>query len=300
MTTRQATHVPPVVPLEAAGRWPSALVGGKARGFGTLARAGLPVPEGFVLTTSAYRAAAEHAGAPVRMGGQLRRLIAEALEPLGDAPLAVRSSASDEDGGDRSYAGQYATVLGVRGQRAVEEAVLECWASADGGRASAYREPALGQRPADMAVIVQRLMQPAAAGVVFTADPVTGDRETLVINVSLGLGEAVVSGVVTPDDYRLARSDGTLRHLEPGWKHIMMVWDGEGIREVEVPEALREAPALDDAALVAVHRGAVACEAALGRPVDCEFCVCEGRVVWLQCRPLTALPDAPTNGWSPP
>jgi pyruvate,water dikinase len=269
---------------------PRGLVGGKARGFGTLIGAGLPVPDGFVITTVAYRAAGGGDGPPGAVPPPLAERIEEALGSLGDGPLAVRSSAGAEDGAEHSFAGQYATLLGVRGVAEVLDAIVECWASAAGHRAVAYGGRA-GAAGVEMAVLVQALLHPDAAGVAFTADPVTGDRQTLVVNASYGLGEAVVSGVVTPDDYRLARDDGRIVRLDVGDKDVMMVWDGGSVREVDVPPAHRGARALDDEALAAIHRGALACEEILGRPVDCEFCVCDGRVMWLQCRPLTALPD---------
>ncbi|WP_217915148.1 PEP/pyruvate-binding domain-containing protein [Miltoncostaea marina] len=287
-----------VLPLGAASAAPHGLVGGKARGFATIFAAGLPAPEGFVLTTAAYRAAGGGAAPPARVPRGLEAAIAAALEPLGDAPVAVRSSADGEDGDGASHAGQFATVLGARGAREVADAVLECWASAGGARAVAYRgrDGAAAARPPLMAVLVQRLVGPAAAGVVMTADPVTGDRDVLVVNASWGLGEAVVSGIVTPDDYRLARADGALRSATIGLKDVMLVpAPAGGLDERPVPAALREAPALGAAALDAVRRGALACEAVAGRPVDCEFCLADGGVVWLQCRPVTALPPAPTT-----
>jgi pyruvate,water dikinase len=275
-----------ILPLAAAATRPQWLVGGKARGFATLTGAGLRVPDGFVITTLAHRAAEGAGPVPSALAG----LIAAHLDGLGDHPMAVRSSACGEDGAEHSFAGQYATVLGARGSHEVLAAVAECWESARGARALAYRGAADGVADA-MAVIVQRLVQPAAAGIAFTADPVTGDRETVVVNASYGLGEAVVSGVVTPDDYRLARDDGRILRIEIGDKDVMLRWDDGTVREVAVPDAHRAARALDDAALAAVHRGALACEAALGRPVDCEFCVADDHVTWVQCRPLTALPE---------
>jgi len=276
-----------ILPLTVATALPESLVGGKARGFATLVDAGLPVPDGFVITTVAHRAA----GAARPLPADLRQALAAALDDLGDEPVAVRSSACGEDGGDHSFAGQYATVLGVRGLAEVAEAVAVCWASADADRARAYRRRTGPGGEECMAVIVQRLVRPDAAGIVFTADPVTGGRDVVVVNASYGLGEAVVSGVVTPDDYRLARADGRIVRVDVGDKDLMLVWDGAGVREVPVPEAHRAARALDDDALAAVHAGALACEQLAGRPVDCEFCLADGRVTWLQCRPLTALPQ---------
>jgi pyruvate,water dikinase len=271
-----------IVPLEHVGRAGTALVGGKARGFAVLAAAGLKVPTGFVVTTEAFHG----------LGGSpngLRDAVAEHVALLGDGPLAVRSSATDEDGAERSHAGQYLTRLGVRGVDGVVKAVAECWASAGDERALAYRRDrgADDQRVA-MAVLVQRLVAPDASGVCTSVDPLTGDPVT-VVNAAWGLGEAVVSGLVTPDDYRLARHDGRLLRFEPGWKDVMIVPGPEGVQEAEVAFERREARVLDDRVLAALHDGVLLCEAVLGMAVDCEFCVTGDELTWLQCRPLTAL-----------
>jgi pyruvate,water dikinase len=282
---------PSLVPLADLALVDPGLVGGKARGLATLAAAGLAVPEGFVVTTAAHRAARANGG-----GGAVPAALAEAvgarLEPFGEGPYAVRSSAADEDGADRSNAGQYATLLGVS-RAGVVAAISECWRSAEGERAGAYRRAGGEERPPpDMAVLVQRLAPAEASGVVFTVDPLSGDAAALVVNASWGLGETVVSGIVTPDEYRVARADGRLLRFAPGWKDVMLVHDGAEVREVEVPPERREAPALDPGVLEAVRLGALSCEALLERPADLEFCTIGGEVRWLQCRPITALAPA--------
>jgi pyruvate,water dikinase len=274
-----------VIPLSGAGAAGPDVIGGKASGFAVLARAGLPAPEGFVITTAVHRAAG--AG---RIPDAVARHVASLVRALGDAPLAVRSSATAEDGAEHSHAGQYLTRLGVRGPDQALDAIRECWASAEDPRAASYRAHRGHGGRVDMAVIVQRLADGEAAGVGMTRDPVTGDAGTFVVNAAYGLGEAVVSGLVTPDDYRLARADGRLLRFEPGDKEIMLVVGADGVREVPVPAGRRAARVLDDALLAAVHDGLLRCERELGGPADCEFSVVDGRVVWLQCRPMTALP----------
>jgi pyruvate,water dikinase len=133
-----------------------------------------------------------------------------------------------------------------------------------------------------MAVIVQRLAAGEAAGVGMTCDPVTGDPETIVVNATWGLGEPLVSGLVTPDDYRLARADGRLLRHDPGDFDVMLVQGPDGVVEVPVPDDRRAARVLGDDQLTEVHDGLLRCERALGRPADCEFSVVGGRVVWLQ------------------
>ena len=275
-----------VIPLAEAGLADPELIGGKARGFAVLSRAGLTAPEGFVLTVAAHRDAAAGTG---RMHDRLADHVADLVRAMGGAPLAVRSSATAEDGAEHSHAGQYLTRLGVRGADEAIEAIHECWASAADARAQAYRAHRGHHDHVDMAVIVQRLAGGEAAGVGMSRDPVTGDPHTMVVNAAWGLGELLVSGLVTPDDYRLARDDGRLLRFEPGWKDIMLVVGPEGVVEVPVPVERQEARVLDDALLAEVHDGLLRCERELGRPADCEFSVVDGRVVWLQCRPMTAL-----------
>jgi pyruvate,water dikinase len=279
---------PVVVPLAGIGSAHPDLVGGKARGFAVIARAGLPAPHGFVVTTAAYRAAAADSG---RMPAAVARQVTSLVAAMGDAPLAVRSSATGEDGDEHSHAGQYLTRLGVRGPDAVLDAIHACWASADGEHAEAYRNHRGHHDGVEMAVLVQRLAGGEAAGVCMSRDPVTGDPDTIVVNAAYGLGELVVSGLVTPDDYRLSRADGALIRFEPGFKDLMLVMGDDRLVEVPVPPERREARVLDDPALGAVRDGLLRCERELGQPADCEFSIVDSRVIWLQCRPMTALGD---------
>ncbi len=277
-----------VLSLADAGGAPVHVVGGKAAGFRPLAAAGLPFPDGIVVSAAAHRRARESGWAA---GSPLPDAVAEAVEAalpaLAEQPLAVRSSAVAEDGGMASFAGQFATLLGVRAD-AVPDAIAACWASAEDGRAHAYRLGDGGDRT--MAVIVQALVDADVSGVIVTADPLTGDEGTLVVNASFGLGEAVVSGIVTPDEYRLARADGAVVDALVADKEVALRRGPDGTVEEELPPGRREAPALGTAELRALWRGALAAEAALGRPADLEFAIQDGRLLWLQCRPLTALP----------
>jgi pyruvate,water dikinase len=141
-----------------------------------------------------------------------------------------------------------------------------------------------------MAVIVQRLAHGDAAGVCMSVDPVTGDPASIVINAAHGLGELVVNGEVTPDDYRLARADGRLVRFDGGDMDVMLVMGPDGPVRIPVPAHRREARVLADERLADLHAGVLACERTLGRPADCEFSIVGDDVVWLQCRPMTALP----------
>ena len=276
-----------VLPLSAPGATES--VGGKASGFAVLAAAGLDFPDGFVLTAEAHRHAR---GLGWRAGEPIPETTSAAVnEGLAFVPgevFVVRSSAVAEDGVAASFAGQFETIVGVS-RVEVAAAVAECWGSAENGRALAYL--AAEDNEQAMAVIVQPLVEADVSGVVVTVDPLTGDEGTLLVNASFGLGEAVVSGLVTPDEYRIARADARVVAATIAAKELEIVRASEGpLEERVLPVERSTARALDDQQLHALWQGALAAEAALGRPADLEFAFAGGLLHWLQCRPLTALP----------
>ncbi|GAA1093433.1 PEP/pyruvate-binding domain-containing protein [Nocardiopsis composta] len=188
----------PVVDLHEVRRDMGGLVGGKAANLGEMAAAGERVPPGFCVTTAAYAAGEVPAEA-----------VAEAYARMGGGPVAVRSSATAEDLPDASFAGQQDTYLGVEGADAVVDAVRRCWASLDNERATAYREAnEIDRAGVRMAVVVQRMVDAATAGVMFTADPITGSRARTVVDAVRGLGTAVVDGSTEPDHYVLDGDEG--------------------------------------------------------------------------------------------
>lgn len=271
-------------------------MGPKAAHLSVLA-ASHPVPPGFCLTAEAYRRAQ-------RLGGidaDLERAVADAYADLvGDAepppPVAVRSSALDEDGPGASFAGQHDTILGVVGLDAVRAAIERTWASLRSEAALAYRrDHALPEDGLALAVLVQRLVVADASGVAFSADPVSGRRDRTVVNATWGLGETLVAGHVTPDGWTLDTADLRVVEHRPGEKAKMTVLAGDRTVEVAVPSFLRERPALTAAELTAVAELARGLEALHGWPVDVEFALEDGALHLLQCRPVTALPD-PTPG----
>ncbi len=276
-----------VIPLSAVGA--AAAGGGKAAGFAILAAAGLDFPDGFVLAAEAHRHARGvgwKAGNPIP--GTTSAAVGDALASLPGAAFVVRSSAVAEDGAAASFAGQFETILGVS-RAEVAAAIAECWGSADNGRALSYLAACDDEQT--MAVIVQPLVEADVSGVVVTVDPLTGDDSTLLVNASFGLGEAVVSGLVTPDEYRLARPDGGVVAATINAKELEIVRGSDGTLE-ERPLSVERSTArsLDTQQLRALWQGALAAEAALRCPADLEFAFAGGRLHWLQCRPLTALP----------
>lgn len=255
------------VELEAAtdvGRF-----GGKTARLAQARAAGLPVPEGLALDVDAARAVASGARALT----------------LPEGRWAVRSSSVAEDGEQASFAGQHLSVLGVK-SAAVPEAVARVVASSEGARPAAYRAR-LGIRDAPrMGVLIQRMVRSDVAGVLFTRHPVTGADERYV-EASWGLGEGVVSGVVTPDAFRIS-SRGEILERTASYKDVEVELDPDGRpAEVPIPDALRARLCLGDAALHALHALASRLETVFAASQDIEWAFEAGALQLLQTRPIT-------------
>lgn len=268
-----------------------ALVGGKAANLSRLA-AEYPVPPGFCLTTAAFDAARAAGRLPHAVAAQIARAYGALAEHAGtpEPSVAVRSSAVDEDGDADSFAGQHETYLNVSGLDAVTEAVARCWDSAQTQRALAYRrQRGLATSGVRLAVLVQHQVLSDVSAVVFSANPLSGSRDEVLINASWGLGESVVGGSVTPDSYTVERVTMTVVERQVAAKRRMTVAVPGGSREVDVPRMLQLQPALSDAQAVEMARLAVALERRMGWPVDVECATNAGRLYLLQCRPITTL-----------
>lgn len=277
------------------------LLGGKASNLCHLA-AEHRVPPGFCLTADAFDHAlttglvADEDSAPASLPSELLGELVRAYQGLGercglDAPsVAVRSSALDEDGAGASFAGQHETYLNVVGAAAVAEAVTRCWASVRSPRAFEYRRrqglPLDGVR---IAVLVQQLIPADVSSVVFSANPVTGSRDEVMINASWGLGESIVGGTVTPDTYVVRKADMRIVSRQIADKRQMTVMVPGGTREVDVPRFLRAQPTLSDDEAVEMARLGVTLEGRMGHPVDMECAHHAGQLYLLQCRPITTL-----------
>jgi pyruvate,water dikinase len=291
-----------VAPLTAFGREDLATAGGKGANLGELVRSGFPVPGGFVVTTHAFDLVAQGNVTRdhyerVELPGELRDAIAEAYAALGGGPVAVRSSATAEDLPGAAFAGQQDTYLNVVGEEALIDAVRRCWGSLFTDRAVAYRAKlAIDDSEVSIAVVVQSMVEADMAGVMFTANPVSGDRTQLVLDASSGLGEAVVSGLVTPDHY-VVGAEGRV-DFTPGRREVVVRGAaGGGVTHesgsAAVVERLPDAVVRELAALgrrVAAH---------YGRPQDIEWAYAGGRVHLLQARPMTALPPPPVGKLNP-
>jgi len=281
--------------------------GGKAAALGALLRAGLPVPDGFVVPFEVYDAAVcdferhrDQRDDPGAVDDTFARrplqpavfqALEHALDELGDPPVAVRSSAADEDASGASAAGQYESILGVRGVADVADAVRVCWASLHAPRAAAYRtlageEGSVAEHLA-MAVIVHRHLDAGVAGVMFT--PV-GAGEPTVLEASWGLGPSIVAGTVTPDTYRI-HPDGTVTCVV-GDKRTRLDRIGFEVRVAGVPVERRQQHTLDDATATRLAKLGRTVAAVLGAPQDIEWALEDGRLWLLQARPITATPPA--------
>jgi pyruvate, water dikinase len=276
--------------------------GGKGASLARMRGLGLPVPPGFVVPAHRLVEALGDGGAALRAAlpdaARAQEIVAAAEPPaeidaayaaLGDdPPVAVRSSATAEDSEAASYAGQQETYLHVRGAAAVRERVRDCWASFFSERAIFYRERKGSLDDLGMAVVVQRMVRSDVAGVLFTRDPVRGRRDRMVVEAVLGLGEAAVSGLVTPDHYVLKR-DGTVKRAHVAVQPVAIVpVEAGGTEERELGEEEGGAQKLADHHLRALAEIGDDLERRLGGPQDIEWALEGDELFVLQARPVTA------------
>jgi len=307
-----------------------AALGGKGYNLVKLARAGLPVPDGYILTTRAYRAFIEandleaqiQAAQPVAAddplaleassavihslfsGGSIPHEVAQAARQayrsLGNLPVAVRSSATAEDLPEMSFAGQQDTYLNVVGEDALLEAVVNCWASLWTARAIGYRSR--NQVPHDgaaLAVVVQRMVPAEVSGVLFTANPLTGLRSETVIDAAYGLGETLVSGQVEPDHYEVDRRQDRITVRRLGGKMVAIRPQPGGGTQKETPPQTGKL-ALTDEQILALAELGQKVEALYRQPQDMEWAWADGRFSILQSRAVTSLFPTPVGATAEP
>ncbi len=315
--------------LEEVDETQVAVVGGKGAHLGGLSRIdGVRVPAGFCVTTDAFRRIMADApsiddrldqlsrldpddregirtlSAEIRrildetaMPGDLTAAITRALARLGeDAAYAVRSSATAEDLPTASFAGQQDTYLNVVGRSAILRHVSRCWASLFTERAVTYRQRrGTDHRAVHMAVVVQQMVFPDAAGILFTADPVTGNRRVVSVEAGFGLGEALVSGLVNADVYTVR--DGEVVATAIGTKRLAIrASPGGGTQEQAIDPELQDQPVLTDAQVVRLAQLGRRIEAHFGRPQDIEWCLAGNDIQIVQSRPITTLFPVPESG----
>jgi pyruvate,water dikinase len=324
---------PATRPLRELSAADVAYAGGKGANLGEMIRAGMPVPPGFVVGAPAYAAFRDESGLREELAALLgeldvddtaalqaaakaaRELVEKTEVPAGivsaieaeygslddalEQPVAVRSSATAEDTASASFAGMNETLLNVRGLGDVVDAVRACWSSLFGSRSMYYRaKRGFDLVLMDIAVVVQAQIEAAASGVMFTVNPATGARDELVIEGSLGLGEAVVSGSVSPDRFVVRKADLEILARDIAAKEIAIEpLPGGGTREVPLAGEASRAPAITDPQAVEIAGYGRALEEHYGAPQDTEWAIdADGKVWMLQSRPVTTLAgdEAPT------
>ncbi|MBQ9330859.1 MAG: hypothetical protein IJ221_07805 [Oscillibacter sp.] len=299
--------------------------GGKGASLCRMSRAGLPVPPGFIVRSETFNAFMEANGlwdyvfekidtidfssnaSLIAVAAEIRQHIISCPVPAdiaadivarygqigsGHEPVAVRSSGTAEDLDDASFAGQQETYLFVIGSDDVVQFIKECWASLYNDRAIFYRrEKKFDERSISIAVVVQRMVNAEKAGVMFTSNPILNDHDQVLLEAAWGLGEAVVSGIVTPDNLTISKSTGEVVSEYISEKETMVVRLSErgGTKEIPVPDELREAPVLTEAERGALVDLARKIEAFYQKPEDIEWAITEGQVYLLQSRPITTM-----------
>ncbi len=327
--SRSTGTEPLVLPFEHVSAADLPRVGGKGANLGEMARAGFPVPPGFCVTTATFDAFLTGCAELPALYAELealdgkdveaaRRIAESTRAALGRAPLppavadavlaawkergteatwAVRSSATAEDLPDASFAGQQDTYLNIRGADALLDAVRRCWVSLFTDRAVLYRaRSGFGHRSVKLSVVVQRMVLPEVSGILFTADPITGRRGTVSIDAGFGLGEALVSGLINADLYKVDKATGELLEARVGDKALAIRPKPEGgTWEERLSEEQRHARTLDDAALRELVAMGVRLETHYGKPQDIEWCIEAGRLYVVQTRPITSLYPLPES-----
>jgi pyruvate,water dikinase len=278
------------------------MVGGKVAHLSSLAK-NYRVPPGFAVTAEAFDKAINGRLLQDTTTDQghiipesLYTIITSSYHTLSEIceqdqiSVAVRSSGLDEDGTSASFAGQHDTFLNVIGDHAVAKAIADCWRSVYSPHALEYRRQ-LGL-PIDnmkMATFVQQFVPAETSSVIFSANPITGNREEIAINASWGLGESIVSGTVTPDNFIVRKSDMEIITAEISEKASMTVPIPGGTKEIDVPLELQKQPSITNEQVIEMTLLAVDLEARMGWPVDIECAYYQKHLYLLQCRPITTL-----------
>ncbi|WP_432040604.1 rifamycin-inactivating phosphotransferase [Streptomyces cucumeris] len=307
-----------------------AVVGGKGAQLGGLSRIdGIRVPAGFCVTTDAFRRVMAGAAPSIddrldqlsrvnpedrevirTLSAQIRRTI-EGITIPGDlaaaingalaqagaqSAYAVRSSATAEDLPTASFAGQQDTYLNVVGEEAIRRHISRCWASLFTERAVTYRRRnGIDHRTVQMAVVVQQMVFPQASGILFTADPVTGNRKVATVDAGFGLGEALVSGLVNPDVFTVRQGEVIAKAIAAKQRAVHALPTG-GTQEVAIDARRQEQPTLTDAQVVQLVELGRRIEAHFGRPQDIEWCLADDGFQIVQSRPITTLFPVPEAG----
>lgn len=308
------------LPFNRLGKGNVSIAGGKGAQLGEMTRAGIPVPPGFVVLTSSFKAfisenefgdriakalssvnpkdtaSIDKASKTLReviIGGKVSKGISDAIlgsfDKLGARFVAVRSSATAEDAASASWAGELETYLNVE-LAGLMDAVKRCWSSLFTPRAIFYRfEKKLDHDTVSVAVVVQKMVQSEVAGVVFTVNPVTKDMGQIVIEAGYGLGESVVAGKITPDNYVVDKNDMTIMDVNVSEQDKMLVKSKGGNAEVDVPANKKSSQKLSGKDIIRLAEICKSIEKHYGKPQDIEFAFENNELYIVQSRPVTTL-----------
>ena len=308
-----------------------AVVGGKGANLSCLSRAGFPVPPAFFVTTDAYHAfvqanqlqnqivdlandqtdtsetrsaAIGHLFANGRIPANPVEAISLAytdlIERVGDLPVAVRSSATEEDLPGASFAGQQDSYLNICGEQAVLDAVKRCWSSLWTPRALDYRaRQGIDPSSVSLAVVVQVMVPAEVSGIMFTANPINGARDEIVLDAAWGLGEAIVGGLVTPDQVVVDKVTGAIKQITIADKSVMTQPTATGTEERPVEQSKRHAQVLEVGQAIELAKLGAEIEKYYGEPQDIEWCLANGKFYIVQARSITAMPSEPVRWGSP-
>ena len=315
-----------ILPLTEIGATDLPLVGGKGANLGEMTKAGLPVPDGFVVTTHAYREFLQHNqladwvlvrsakgnnASPEELAAisteirtrfaageipeNILALLKAVYQEMSNTPVAVRSSATTEDLPDMSFAGQQDTFLNIVGETAFLEAVIACWSSLWTARAIGYRlRNEIPHQSAALAVVIQEMVPAESSGVLFTANPLTGKRSETVIDATWGLGEALVSGQVEPDHYVVDLAKKQIISSQQGEKGMVIRGKEGGGVQIQRGES-DDTPALHEAQIFALAEEGQKIAALYNTPQDIEWAFVGDELFILQSRPVTSLFPVPDN-----
>lgn len=262
----------------------TSLVGGKGASLGELVRAAIPVPPGFVITTEATH------DKMFTIVNNLSQEILTAFDALKATRVAVRSSAVAEDSSSASWAGQLETYLNVNRENLIHK-IKECWNSIKSERALSYAaRQDLSEDQLKVAVVVQKMVESKASGVMFTVNPVTDDCDEIMIEAGYGLGELLVQGLITPDNFIIDRKTLEIKERDVQTQETMLVFKDRKNQEIPVPESWKNEAAISDDQVLELTNLAIRIEDHYKSPQDIEWAIDNQGKIWiLQSRPITTL-----------
>lgn len=273
-----------IKPFNEVGEGEVELVGGKGLSLGRLAQAGFPIPPGFVITTDAYKAFGDK-----EIDSELKQAIFKAFDKLDAERVAVRSSAIAEDSPNASWAGQFESYLNV-GRQQLIDSVIKCWESASSEMVNAYAESkSTNKEQLAIAVVIQKMVDSEVSGVAFSVNPITKNNNEIMIEAIYGLGEFLVQGMVTPDNYVVDKKELNIIEKNTKTKPNMLIYrDGDNVEE-KVPESQQAESCLSDDQIGELSQIITKIEQFYGKPQDVEWALGGGQFYIVQSRPITTI-----------